>query len=191
MPASSMHRHRNMETELASRASLTARQHQILNRWREVVNDVRGLCASLQRMPDACTCHDGRAHLNGSCVCCQTAQPGSPRGCDNCDAALAGLRPVIDSLAIDTYLFFPAVLELLELRIPQMRGSARRQHDAVIGRQEAARSVEERLARVIGTFERLSVAAEEFRAGCWMSHLQALKATASQLQTAVEQLEQI
>lgn len=183
-----------METAGASSRCLTAKQHLILNRWRAILDNVRHLCRSLNAMPDECACGDGRSHLVGSCRCCDPHRAHSDRipHCENCDALLAALRPVIADLTVETYQFFPDVLEFLGLRPQRAKRAtrdAREQHIAVVARQDAAIGVERRLASVIRTLDRLILASEEFRTGCRLSHLQALKAAARDLLREVERLD--
>ena len=183
-----------MENTVPASDRFTAQQHQILNAWRDVLDDIRHLCDSLKALPDNCSCGDGRAHLAGTCACCRREREGKnlPR-CENCDSLLATLKPTVNKLTVDTWLFFPSALDFLDLRERQAGkgavGSARERHIAAVTRQDAADAVERRIAAVIGTFERLVAAVDEFRAGCRASHLQALKTVANDLLAEVERLD--
>lgn len=170
----------------------TAQQHQILNRWRDVLDDMRDLCAGLKALPDHCSCGDAQGHLKGSCACCQTAREGHLPPCTDCDTLLATLTPAVDHLTVDTWQFFPSVLDFLDLRERQagrVAMGARERHIATVARQDAADAVERRIAAVVETFKRLVVAADEFRTGCRASHLQTLKTVANEVLTEVERLE--
>ena len=170
---------------------LTAEQRRLLGGWRDILDDIRHLCKSLKAMPDNCTCSDGRSHLAGSCVCCQTEHRDRVPACDDCDSLLAKLRPEMDALTVDTWRFFPTVMDLLKSHrqeAGQAAAGAIERHLASVKGQAAADAVEHHIAAVIRTFEHLVVAAEEFRAGCRASHLGTLKTAATDLLTEVERL---
>ena len=183
-----------MENALPADTRFTAQQHQILNAWRDVLDDIRHLCESLKGLPNDCSCGDGRAHLGGSCACCRSEREGENLPpCENCDRLLATLTPAVNKLTVDTWQFFPSVLDFLDLRERQTGkvaiGGARERHIAAVTRQDAAGAVERHIAAVIRTFERLVVAVDEFHAGCRASHLQGLKTVANDLLAEVEGLE--
>ncbi len=48
----------------------------------------------------------GEPHLVGACSCCSTAGDGELLSCDDCERDLAGLRPAIDLMVVDTCRFF-------------------------------------------------------------------------------------
>jgi hypothetical protein len=173
----------------------TARQHHVLNAWRDVLDDIRHLCESLNALPDDCSCGDGRAHLAGRCACCQRTheQPGSPK-CEDCEDLLAKLRPVVTQLTVDTWQFFPSALDFLDLRDRQkgqasMGTPTRERHLAIVAREAAVDTVARHISAVIGTFERLVAAVDEFRAGCGVSQLRALKAAATELLSEIQKLD--
>jgi hypothetical protein len=182
-----------MEKATPAGARFTAHQHQVLNGWRDVLDDLRDLGESLKAVPDSCACGDGRAHLDGSCPCCrhEREQKGLPP-CENCETLLAALKPRVEKLTVDTWLFFPSVLEFLDLRERQAAkaaDSAHARHVAAVAREEATATVERHIAAVTRTFERLVAAVDEFRAGCRASHLQVLKTAANDLLAVVERLD--
>jgi hypothetical protein len=173
-------------------ANLSVEQRRLMAGWRDVLEDLRHLCRSLKVLPDHCACGDGQSHLTGSCVCCQTQRTDRVPACENCDGLLAELRPEMNTLTVDTWRFFPVVMDLLKPRqrgITQAETSALERHVTSVSRQAAADAVERHIAAVIQTFERLVVAAEEFRAGCRMSHLRTLKTAATDLLAEVEGLD--
>jgi hypothetical protein len=88
--------------------------------------------------------------------------------CSDCETLLARLCPAVDVLRIDTFRFFPVVKELLTRKTPPQLA-------------ESARTIETHIAELIGTFEALVVAADQFRADCRSSHLKTLKALALSL----------
>ena len=181
-----------MQKTIPASVRFTAQQHQILNAWRDIFDDIRHLCESLKALPDNCPCGDGRAHLAGLCACCRSAHRLSLPPCEDCDSLLATLTPAVNKLTVDTWQFFPSVLEFLDLRERQagkVAVGAREHHIAMVARQGAAEEVEHRIAAVIGTFERLVAGVDEFRAGCRASHLQAMKTVANDLLTEVERLD--
>ena len=138
-------------------ANLTAEQRRLLGGWRDILDDIRHLCRSLKALPDGCACSDGRAHLSGSCVCCQAVHPDRVPACEDCDSLLAKLRPEMDTLTVDTWRFFPAVMDLLKSRQQETRqaAGALERHIASVTRQAAADAVERHIAAVIRTFEHL------------------------------------
>ncbi len=173
-------------------ANLTVEQRRLLLGWRDILDDIRHLCRSLQALPDSCACGDGRAHLSGSCVCCQTEHKEGVTACEDCDSLLVKLRPEMDALTVDTWRFFPVVTDLLKPRQQETRqaAGALERHIASVTRQAAADAVERHIAAVIRGFEHLVVATDEFRAGCRASHLRTLKGAASDLLAEVERLDQ-
>ena len=172
--------------------NLTTDQRRLLGGWHDILDDIRHLCKSLNALPDTCACGNGHSHLSGSCPCCQAAHADRVPACDNCDRLLAALRPEMDTLTVDTWRFFPAVMDLLRPRQQDKRqadADAREHHIASVTRQDAADAIARHIAAIIRTFERLVVAAEEFRAGCRVSHLHTLKAAATDLLAEVERLD--
>ena len=181
-----------MENLEIANSHLTAEQRRLLGGWRDILDDIRHLCRSLKAMPDDCTCSDGRSHLAGSCVCCQTEHRERVPACDDCDSLLANLRPEMGALTVDTWRFFPTVMDLLTSHRQepgQAAAGAIERHMASVKRQAAANAVERHIAAVIRTFDHLAIAAEEFRAGCRASHLRTLKTAATDLLTEVEHLD--
>ncbi len=153
---------------------------------------MRHLCESLKAMPDQCACGDGHSHLSGSCICCRTKRKDHQPECEDCDSLLAKLRPEMNTLTVDTWRFFPAVMDLLKPRqqgIRQPAAGALERHITSVTRQAAADAVERHIAAVIRTFEHLVVAAEGFRAGCRTSHLRTLKTAATDVLAEVERLD--
>lgn len=147
---------------------LTPGQRRLLGGWRDVLDDIRLLCASLTALPDGCACGEGGSHLSGSCVCCHTA--GGPRvpDCADCETLLAQVRPRVDDLTADTMRFFPVVTTLLQSPGLELAGGD-------------ADRIEWEIVTIVRTFERLVLAAEEFRSGCRASHLGVLKDCAADL----------
>lgn len=144
-------------------------QRRLLGGWRDILDDIRDLCTSLNALPDHCACGDGVSHLRGSCICCTAPHAGRVPICADCGSLLAQLRPRIVTLATDTMRFFPVVRMLLQ--------SAELAPAHAEGDQ-----VERHIAAVMRTFERLVLEAGEFQEGCRASHLRVLKATAATLQ---------
>ena len=172
--------------------SLTADQRRLLGGWRDILDDIRHLCRSLKAMPDSCACEDGHSHLSGSCACCKTAHQDRVPACEDCDRVLANLRPEMDTLTVDTWRFFPVIMDLLTPRqqeTTQAAVGARERHGASVARQAAADAIARHIATIVQTFEHLVLATEEFRAGCRASHLGTLKAAASDLLVDVERLD--
>lgn len=155
---------------------LTREQQRLLGGWRDILDDLRHLCRSLNALPDACACGQGASHLRGSCPCCHATHDDRVPACDDCDTLLAQLRPPIDALAVDTMRFFPVVKGLLQFHAPPA------------GQVEGA-SIERQIAKVYRTFTQLVTAADEFRAGCRTSHLHTLKERATDLLAKVNQLD--
>ena len=172
----------------------TAQQHQILNAWGAILDDIRHLCDSLKALPDTCPCGDGRAHLSGVCVCCHTGREEKGRlRCEDCDSLLARLQPAINQLTVDTWEFFPSALEFLDLRGQQSGrvalGPSRERHIKMVAREEAVSAVERQIAAIVQTFDRLVAAVDEFRIGCRATHLHSLKAVADDLLAEVERFD--
>ncbi len=143
-------------------------QRRLLGGWRDILDDIRALCTSLNALPDDCACGDGVSHLNGSCICCTAPHENRIPICADCGALLATLRPRIDTLTVDTMRFFPVVEILL--------------HSAELAPAQAeGKHVEHHIAAIMRTFDRLALEAGEFRAGCRASHLRVLKDTANAL----------
>lgn len=168
-------------------ADLPADQRRLILGWRDVLDGIRHLCRSLKALPDNCGCGDGQSHLRGTCVCCQTEHKGHVPACKDCDSLLGELRQQMNTLMVDTWRFFPAVIDLLKPGMKQ--AGARDRHIALVTGQAAANAAERHIAAIIQTFERLVVAAEEFRAGCRTSHLRTLKTAATDLLAEVECLD--
>lgn len=172
----------------------TAQQYQVLNAWRDVVEDIRHLCEALKALPEDCPCGDSRAHLTGACACCKRV--GEEKGlapCEDCESLLARVKPVVTQLTVDTWLFFPSALEFLDLRdrqkAPVTSEGAKAPLFAAVAREAAVDAVDHRITAVIQTFEQLVTAVGDFRAGCRTSQLQAVKAVASGLLVEVERLD--
>lgn len=149
---------------------------QLLGGWRDILDDIRRLCRSLNTLPDACTCGNGAAHLSGSCPCCDVVHTGHLPACDDCDRLLTQLSPTIDTLIVDTMRFFPVVNSLLQLHTPASG-------------QAVGAVVERQIVAIYRTFAQLIVAADQFRAGCRTSHLKTLKARANELSRKADQLD--
>ena len=149
----------------------------LLGGWRDMLDDIRQLCTSLDALPDGCACGDGRSHLSGSCPCCSTVQRDRIAECADCHTVLVELRGEIDILTVDTLRFFPVVKMLL--RAPQ-REPARAEGDAI----------EPRIAAVLRTFDRLVAAVGEFAIGCHTSHLRVIKDTTAELLAAANGLDE-
>jgi len=115
-------------------------------------------------------------HLAGLCPCCSAQRRAKMEDCPDCRTSLAKLRPLVDTLLVDTIRFFPLVRLLLQApeRAPL--------------RTEGAR-VEVSIAGVARTFDRLVAAADQFQAGCRASHLRILKREAASLLAAVQRLD--
>jgi hypothetical protein len=156
---------------------LSRDQQRLLGGWRDIIDDIRHLCGSLERLPDACPCGQGAAHLGGSCPCCHAVHGTRDPACEDCGQLLATLRPALDGLLVDTMRSFPVVRQLLQTHAP-----ARVQADGA--------GIEQRIADLYQTFARLVLAAEEFRAACRASHLKAIKTRAADLFTRAKRLEE-
>ena len=143
-------------------------QRRLLGGWRDILDDLRVLCKSLDALPDDCACGDGVSHLNGSCICCNAPHDNRIPICADCSALLGTLRPLIDTLTVDTIRFFP-VVEIL-LGSPEL-GPVRAE----------GQNVEHHIAAVTNMFRRLALEAGEFQDGCRASHLRVLKGTATAL----------
>lgn len=150
-------------------------QRRLLGGWRDILEDVRALCTSLNALPDDCACGDGVSHLSGGCACCSAPHAGRIPICADCGALLAQLRPRIVTLTTDTMRFFPVVRILLQS--PEL-APARADGD----------QIEHHIAAVMHTFDRLVLEAGEFQDGCRASHLRVLKDTATALQTECDRL---
>ena len=149
----------------------------LLGGWRDILDDIRQLCTSLNALPDGCACGNSRSHLSGSCACCKTVQRERIAECADCNTMLVDLREEIDILAVDTLRFFPVVKMLL--RAPQ-REPARADGDAI----------EPRIAAVLRTFARLVAAVDEFHIGCRASHLRVIKQATADLLVDANGLDQ-
>ena len=150
-------------------------QRRLLGGWRDILEDIRHLCTSLNALPDHCACGDGVSHLRGACICCSAPHAGRIPICAYCGALLAQLRPRIVTLTTDTMRFFPVVRILLQS--PEL-APARAEGDRI----------EHHIAAVMHTFDRLALEAGEFQDGCRASHLRVLKDTATALQTECDRL---
>ena len=163
-----------MTTLVIERESPERRRHRLLGGWRDVLDDIRALCRSLDELPDECQCGHGTAHLNGTCSCChQVAIERVPR-CDDCEEQLARLRSRIDALTVDTFRFLPVVREILNRTTPD------------VARRESG--IEWRIAELTRTFADLVVAADRFKSDCRTSHMKTLKEAASTLRQDAEAL---
>ena len=143
-------------------------QRRLLGGWRDIVEDIRDLCTSLNALPDHCACGDGVSHLSGACICCSAPHAGRIPICADCGALLAKLRPRIVTLTTDTMRFFPVVRILLQS--PELAPA-----------QAEGEQIEHHIAAVMHTFDRLVLEAGEFQDGCRASHLRVLKVTAAAL----------
>ena len=149
----------------------------LLGGWRDILDDIRDLCTSLNALPDHCACGDGVSHLNGSCICCNAPHGGRIPICADCGTLLGQLRPRIVTLTVDTIRFFPVVRILLHsARLEPLRAGGA--------------TVEHHIATVVWSFDRLVVAAGEFQNGCRASHLRVLKDAATALLTESDQLDE-
>ena len=155
---------------------LTRDQQRLLGGWGDILDDIRHLCRSLSALPDACTCGEGASHLRGTCTCCHPPRNAIVPGCPDCNRLLAQLRPAIDTLTVDTMRFFPIVKDLLHSHAPETA-------------QADGASIERHINEISRTFDRLVLAADEFRAGCRTSHLHTLKERATDLLKQVDQLD--
>ena len=143
-------------------------QRRLLGGWHDILDDIRALCTSLNALPDQCACGDGVSHLAGSCICCTAPHANRVPICNDCGALLATLRPLINTLTVDTMRFFPVIHLLLaspELAPVRTEGN----------------SVEHHIAAIMGMFDRLALEAREFQDGCRASHLHVLRDTANAL----------
>ena len=143
-------------------------QRRLFGGWRDIMDDIRDLCQNLNALPDQCTCGDGVSHLSGACVCCGAPHAGRIPICADCSTLLSGLKPRIVTLTTDTMRFFPLVRILL-LSPELVPARAEGEH------------VEQHIAAVMRTFDRLVAEAGEFQDGCRASHLRVLKNTANAL----------
>lgn len=150
-------------------------QRRLLGGWRDILEDIRDLCTSLDAIPDDCACGDGVSHLSGACICCTAPHAGRIPICADCGTLLAKLSSRIVTLAVDTMRFFPVVRILL-----QSPGLAP-------ARAEGDR-IEHHIAAVMHTFDQLVLEAGEFQDGCRASHLRVLKVTAAALLTESNRL---
>jgi hypothetical protein len=156
-----------MDDLLASLQCVPDRRR-LLGGWRDILEDIRDLCTSLNALPDRCACGDGVSHLNGACVCCTAPHAGRIPICADCGILLAHLRPRIVTLTVDTMRFFPVVRILLQS--PELAPA-----------RAEGEQVEHHIAAVMRTFDRLVLEAGEFQDGCRASHLRVLKDTAAAL----------
>ena len=140
--------------------------HLLLGGWRHVAEDVRQLDISLKALPDTCTCHDGAAHLIGTCPCCLSGQRALDSGCSNCESLLALLREEMDDLTDATLRFLPFV----EVNT-------------------SGHELRRKIMQVAAVFQRLETAADEFRRGCPSSHVAVLKALAAELVVSVREVD--
>lgn len=150
-------------------------QRRLLGGWRHILDDIRELCQNLNALPDQCTCGDGVSHLSGACLCCSAPHAGRIPICADCGTLLSHLRPRIVDLTVDTMRFYPVVRILLQS--PELAPA----------RAEGGR-VEQHIAAVMRTFDRLVAEAGEFQDGCRASHLRVLKNTANALLRESDQL---
>ena len=164
-----------MDDLLASLLQSAPDQRRLLGGWRDILEDIRHLCTSLNALPDHCACGDGVSHLRGACICCSAPHAGRIPICADCGALLAQLRPRIVTLTTDTMRFFPVVRILLQS--PEL-APARAKGD----------QIEHHIAAVMHMFDRLVLEAGEFQEGCRASHLRVLKDTAIALQTECDRL---
>lgn len=165
-----------MEDLLVNGLQCAPDHRRLLGGWRDILNDLRHLCASVTRLPDHCACGDGGSHLTGSCPCCHAAHDPRLPDCPDCRALLVQLRPKVDTLIVDTVRFFPVVKILLTA--PEW-----------IAIQAEGRRIESHISRVARTFDRLVAAADEFQSGCRASHLRTLKREAMTLLAEVQRLD--
>ena len=149
----------------------------LLGGWRDILDDIRQLCTSLNALPDGCACGDIQSHVRGSCACCNTVHHDRIPECTNCQTVLIELRREIDILTVDTIRFFPVVRMLL--RAPQ-REPTRADGDAI----------EPRIAAVLRTFDRLVAAVDDFDSGCRASHLGVIKQKSGDLLVDATRLDQ-
>ncbi|MBY0493342.1 MAG: hypothetical protein K2Y23_03935 [Cyanobacteria bacterium] len=157
-----------MDDMLANLLQCAPDQRRLLGGWRDILDDIRDLCQNLDALPDQCTCGDDVSHRSGACVCCSAPHASRIPICGDCGTLLAHLRPRIVDLTVDTMRFFPVVRILLQS--PELAPA----------RAEGER-VEQHIAAVMRTFNRLVAEAGEFQDGCRASHLRVLKNTASAL----------
>lgn len=160
--------------ETTSHPRLTLEQRRLLGGWRDVAEDVQRFAAALQGTPNGCGCGDGKAHLAGSCPCCQ-ANDSSHEECVDCAALLHSLSWRVDALIEDTSRYMPAFGEVLAHIWPD-DGEAR-VHD-----------VQQRVARVAHAMTQLESAAHQFAGGCELERLDTLRSDAAELVAHVGEL---
>ena len=136
----------------SSEQCLNADQRRLLGGWRDIRDDIRIVCRNL-------------------------ADLRAPDGGD-CDAQLAGLRPAIDALTVDSLRFFPMLRELLT-------------HAGVPAAARAENGIEIHIADVVRSFGQLVVAADAFKAECRSSHLNTIKEDARALLQEAERLDRV
>jgi hypothetical protein len=154
-----------------------ARQHRLLGGWRDVLDDIRALCRTLEELPGVCLCGHGPAHVVTGCPCCEHTSTQFVAACGDCDEQIARLRPALDLMTVDTIRFFPFVKEFLT------------RHDADAA--ERLRAIENHLRALQRSFDLLAAAEGEFREDCRASHLNVLKDSASALRRDAEALNRL
>lgn len=159
---------RQIRPERPATVTLHAR---LLGGWSDIVDAVRRLQRALKALPDSCACGHGASHLAGRCACCGDGEQRLDAGCADCETVLASLRDAIDAVVDATLRFLPFVEAL----------ARRHGHDTAL-LPELRRHV----LRVERTFLQLETAAGDFRTGCRVDHLSAVKRLAAELAFAAE-----
>jgi hypothetical protein len=149
----------------------------LLGGWRDVYDDIRALCRTLDELPGVCRCGHGPAHLERGCPCCGHTATEYVPACDDCEKQLAQLRQPIDEIVVDRLRFFPVVRELL----------ARHDADAA----ERLRDIDGSISAFVRSFEQLVFAEGAFRDDCRASHLTQLKESVAALRSAADALNKL
>jgi predicted nucleic acid-binding Zn-ribbon protein len=151
--------------------------HRLLGGWRDVLDDIRALCRTLEELPGVCMCGHGPAHTATGCPCCgHTASEYVP-ACAECDEQIARLRPALDEMTVDTFRFFPVVKEVLA------------RHDPEASRR--LRAIDTEITALQRSFQQLVFAEGQFRKNCRAEHVAVLKQAADELRRGAETLNRL
>jgi hypothetical protein len=136
----------------------------LIQLWQSINTEATHLAETVERLPDACDCHDADAHLAGRCACCtkNEGSVGFNQEAESCDEILARLRADLTMLSED-----------LALAGPPMDAAALEK-----GRFELRRGVflaGNDLQQILAAFKRLTESVAGFRRDCALSRLQAVK----------------
>lgn len=145
--------------------------------WQNIYKETVQLADTVGRLPDACECGDGDAHLEGRCPCCDSHEPAGERHghAENCNSLLARLHADLTMLSEDLALGGPPLeaFALERQRFELRRGVFLAAND---------------LQQIVESFKRVSESVAGFRRDCAVSRMRAVKRHCAELREHCERV---